>query len=180
MAAAEQRGEADGAPAGDPDASAEPVPEPPPLAAVPPSTALRDGAEEVPIDDEPKKGYARGRVVLGEHLYYVKRPTGATRPYTAPQGTVLELPQREIERGIEVGGIVDASEPPPPPPSDPLDLDDEALTEWVASHTIDEVIPWATTVERSNRLLAAERNSPGDARVGILRGIEAVLSSEAV
>lgn len=181
MAAAEQQGEADGAPESDPDASAEPAPEAEqPPAVVPITTGLRDASEEVSLEDEPKDGYDRGRVILGEHLYYVERKGGGRRQYVAKRDQVLELPKDEIDRGLRIGALVDASEPPPPPLADPLDLDDAKLAEWVESHTIDEVIPWATSVERANRLLEAERKSPGDPRVGVLRGIEAVLSSEAV
>lgn len=136
---------------------------------------IRDGVH-VPAEDKPPKGYARGKVAIAKHLYYVD-DDGRRRHHKASIGAVLELPVEEIERGLKIEALVDPDTVLPTVSTNPLELDDEGLAEWVSAHPIDEVVALATSVEAANRLLEAERAVHTDPRVEVLRGIEAVLNS---
>src|SRR5438105_6182358 len=110
---------------------------------------LRDGVPtELPADSEPQDGYERAKVAIARHLYYVtsenSRGDRVRRHYRADRGDVLELPAEEIERGREVGALVDLDAVVPQIHKNPLDLDDEQLAAWVDTHHVDEVIALAT------------------------------------
>lgn len=131
---------------------------------------------------------AKRVVTIGRHLYYTEE-NGRRRQRTARLGEVIDVSAEEAERGERLnalattGAVEKAADAKAAAVIDPSDLSDEKLAEFVSGSTVNEVVAAvqnaheAGNTEVANRVLAVENAEGNQPRVGVLRGIEKVLSS---